>query len=305
MVRRSLWAAVGLAVTLGLGRLAWRLMAFFRSNGVLTSGDARRRYLLHVPPGLSGERAVPLVVVIHGFMQSPAHQRDMTRWDDVADVEGFITVYPMGTGLPLRWMAHEPSSASDETRAHVGFVRELVEDLCERYPVDRDRIYACGMSNGGGLTMVLAYELPEVFAAVGSVAGLYTYPLPEDEGRAVPLIAFHGELDRIVPIEGHPRRMGYPVPAVADLMEAYAARCGCSARAEARVSDAVTRVSYTGGRDGSEVVWYRIANGGHTWPGGVPLPEYITGPTSHDVDATRLMWDFFRRHARVRVGTRG
>ena len=276
------------------------LRAFFHTNGTLRTGTARRRYLLHVPEGLDPARPVPLVVVIHGFMQSPAHQAQMSRWDVLADAEGFITVYPMGTGVPLRWSAHEPAAISEDTRHHVDFIRNLVESLAETYAVDRRRIYVCGMSNGGGLAALLAGELPDVFAAVGSVAGLYTCPPGASlADRPVPLIAFHGALDRIVPLHGDVRRLRYDVPAVADWMEDYARCCGCTIRTEEQLPGAISEVRYQGGPDGVEVVWYTVADGGHTWPGGVPLPRVITGPTSRAVDATAMIWDFFRRHPRT------
>jgi polyhydroxybutyrate depolymerase len=240
-----------------------------------------------------------LVVVIHGFMQSPAHQAEMSRWDELGDAQGFITVYPMGTGVPLRWDAHEPSASSQTTRDHVAFIRRLVDTMCDQYAIDPGRIYACGMSNGGGLASALACELPDVFAAVGSVAGLYTYPVdgPVDD-RPVPLIAFHGALDRIVPLRGDVERLRYDVPAVADWMDAYARRSGCTVRSEERLSESLDRVRYSGGPGDVEVVWYTVGDGGHTWPGGVPLPEVITGPTSDAIDATRVMWEFFTCHAR-------
>jgi polyhydroxybutyrate depolymerase len=301
----------GLAAPLALGsvalgvsvlRLVLSLRAFFRVNGQLKTGKTRRRYLLHVPEGLDPSRLVPLVVVIHGFMQSPAHQAEMSRWDELADAEGFITVYPMGTGFPLRWSAHEPGASSQDTRDHVDFIRHLVDTICEAHSIDPGRIYASGMSNGGGLASVLACELPDVFAAVGSVAGLYTYP-PDGptSGRPVPLIAFHGLLDRIVPIGGGVRRLRYGVPAVADWMDAYARRCGCTVTSDERLSEALGQVRYSGGPDHVEVIWYTIHDGGHTWPGGVPLPEVITGPTSNAIDATRATWEFFTRHARADV----
>jgi polyhydroxybutyrate depolymerase len=276
------------------------LRAFFRVNGELMSGQTRRRYLLHVPEGLEPGRAVPLVVVIHGFMQTPAHQAEMSRFDELADAEGFITVYPMGTGFPLRWTAHEPVASSRATREHVEFIRNLVEMIGQTYAIDPERIYACGMSNGGGLASVLACELPDLFAAVGSVAGLYTYP-PDGSAsdRPVPLIAFHGALDQIVPIRGGVRRLRYDVPAVADWMDAYARRCGCTVRSDERLSESLERVCYSAGPDDVEVISYTVGDGGHTWPGGVPLPEVITGPTSDAIDATRVIWEFFKSHARL------
>ncbi len=287
------------AIALGLFRLVGSLRAFFRTNGQVTSGRGRRRYLLHVPEGLDPGHPVPLVVVIHGFMQSPAHQAEMSRWDELGDDEGFITVYPMGTGIPLRWAAHEPLASSQATREHVDFIRRLVDTICATYDVDPDRIYACGMSNGGGLASVLACELPDVFAAVGTVAGLYTYP-PDGptDGRPVPLIAFHGALDRIVPIRGGVQRLRHGVPSVAEWMDAYARRCGCTTRSFEQLTESLERVRYSGGRDDAEVVWYTLGDAGHTWPGGVPLPDVITGPTSNAIDATHVMWEFFMRHAR-------
>jgi polyhydroxybutyrate depolymerase len=60
-----------------------------------------------------------------------------------------------------------------------------------------------------------------------------------------------------------------------------------------------TRFATPGGPDDVEVIWYTVGDGGHTWPGGIPLPEVITGPTSDAIDATRVMWEFFTRHART------
>ena len=58
----------------------------------------------------------------------------------------------------------------------------------------------------------------------------------------------------------------------------------------------VTRREYTNCADDAAVVLYTIQGGGHTWPGGKPLPEWLVGPTSHSVDATSQMWAFFREH---------
>ena len=292
-------AVGGVVAAAALTRLATSLRAFYLVNGRLST-PGRRRYLLHVPRHLDPGRPVPLVVVIHGYMQSPAHQRQMSRWDEFADREGFVTVYPMGSGFPLRWPSHEPGSTSAQTRAQVEFIAELVDELSSAYPIDRSRVYASGMSNGGGLACVLARELPDVFAAVGTVAGLYTYPAQGPRGqRTVPLIAFHGALDRIVPIEGGVERLGHPLPAVADWMAAYAQDCGCTRATTEHLTGAVDRVTHVGDSADAEVVWYRVADGGHTWPGGVPLPEAVTGPTSQAIDATRLTWEFFQRHALV------
>jgi polyhydroxybutyrate depolymerase len=59
--------------------------------------------------------------------------------------------------------------------------------------------------------------------------------------------------------------------------------------------DVVCR-SYADCAGDANVVLYTLEGGGHTWPGGAPLPEWIIGRTCRSVDATRLMWAFFREH---------
>ena len=65
-------------------------------------------------------------------------------------------------------------------------------------------------------------------------------------------------------------------------------------------SGSVTGVRYPGATNKAEVVFYTVADGGHTWPGGKAMPAAIVGKTTPDVDATRLMWSFFTEHPRVR-----
>ncbi|MCL4219560.1 MAG: hypothetical protein KJ052_21475, partial [Candidatus Hydrogenedentes bacterium] len=59
----------------------------------------------------------------------------------------------------------------------------------------------------------------------------------------------------------------------------------------------IKRYTYTGGLNGTEVVFYKVEGGGHTWPGGEQyLAEWIIGKTSHDMDASAVIWDFFVSH---------
>ena len=66
------------------------------------------------------------------------------------------------------------------------------------------------------------------------------------------------------------------------------------------VATDVTRLEYTSCAGDAAVVLYTITGGGHTWPGGKPLPEWFVGPTSPSIDATGLMWAFFRKHQLLR-----
>jgi polyhydroxybutyrate depolymerase len=157
-----------------------------------------------------------------------------------------------------------------------------------------------GLSNGGGMTYILACELAGHVAAVGFVSGGYFEP----EGgcrpsRPMPVIAFHGNADELVPYEGG-RLFVAPLPfaPVRSWVDGWVARDGCAPGTTEAVSPHVTRQAYTRCAGGSEVVFYTIDGGGHTWPGGEDLPAFIAGHTTHEIDASRLMWAFFEKHAR-------
>ena len=202
---------------------------------------------------------------LHGFAQWPANQRDISNWDDLADEKGFIVVHPEGSGFPRRWASHSPDEP--QTDRDVTFIADLIDHLSAEPPIDPDRIHVAGISNGGGMAFVLSCELSDRVASIGTVAGLFTHPWEAcDRTRPVPLIAFHGLDDEIVPFAGGP--LDGPLGG--------------------------TRWSDCDG--GADVILHTIADGGHTWPGGDPLPEFIAGYTSPAIDATATMWEFFEDH---------
>jgi poly(3-hydroxybutyrate) depolymerase len=59
-----------------------------KDDEVITSGEARK-YLLHVPDVYDPANPTPLVISIHGFAEWPAHQMNLSRWNDLADEENF------------------------------------------------------------------------------------------------------------------------------------------------------------------------------------------------------------------------
>ena len=151
------------------------------------------------------------------------------------------------------------------------------------------------MSNGGGMSYLLACDCQSASQRWGVCSGAYLYPLEDCQPvRPVPLIAFHGTADPIVPLrEDLPGLSIFHSP-LSRLDGAYAAKNGCDSSPEALQNQgSVNGVRYGDCEADADVVFYTIKGGGHTWPGGEPLPEWLTGLTSMDIDATRLMWAVF------------
>src|SRR5207253_1880927 len=116
--------------------------------------------------------------------------------------------------------------------------------------------------------------------------------------RPVPMIAFHGTADAAAPYKGG---FSWVAPQRFQGVRAFTARwarrnrCGTNP-VDSVVAPDVTRLEYTNCADDAAVVLYTIKGGGHTWPGGQPLPEWFVGRTSNSIDASSLMWAFFRAH---------
>ncbi len=263
-----------------------------RTNGTMVSSGEKRAYLLYVPKSYDPAQPTPLVITIHGFAQWPAHQMHISRWNDLAEEYGFIVAYPSGTRFPKRWRVN----AMQDPSADIQFISDLIDRLQADYNIDATRIFANGLSNGGGMTFQLACAMADRIAATGIVAGALSTSWENCRpGRPVPLMIFHGTADPIVPYGGGSFRRVGKFPPIPEWVAALARRNGCQeAACPIPPVGAVSGVEYTG--CAADVIFYTVQGGGHTWPGGNKIPAWIAGPTNMDVDATRMFWEFFQNH---------
>jgi polyhydroxybutyrate depolymerase len=268
-----------------------------RNNGSLLSSGVRREYLLYVPRRYDRSRPAPLVISMHGAGGWPVQQMEITEWNRLADEQGCIVVYPSGLGGagPRVWSVGTGPGLMRDVR----FIADLIDKLEADYNIDRDRIYANGFSNGGGMTFVLSCTMSDRIAAVGMVGAAQTLPWSWcKERRAVPMIDFHGTADTFAFYDGGQSWVApRPFPSVTVWTTNWAHRNRCApAAVETSVAPDVTRREYVRCADDASVVLYTIRGGGHTWPGGLRLPEWFVGRTSASIDATGVMWEFFRAH---------
>jgi len=301
MVMRAVGVLLGLPLVLVLVE-AVSYEVRNRTNGSVVSSGQEREYLLHVPKSYDPAKPTPLIISLHGGAGWPAMQKETSRWNTLSESQGFIVVYPSGiSGRGPRAWHMNPSGLAKDVR----FISDLIDTLKAAYNVDSTRVYADGLSNGGGMAFVLSCTLSDRIAAVGMVASAQFLPFDWcTDRRAVPMIAFHGTADRTVPYHGG---KSWVAPVAFPGMPTWAAdwarrnRCG-SDPVESAVAADVTRLEYTNCADDTAVVLYTVKGGGHSWPGGGPLPEWLVGPTSRSIDATSLMWAFYREHRLLRGG---
>jgi len=276
----------------------------------IVSDGLQRCYLLHIPAEYEQGQSLPLIISLPGFTSNPTGQLYLTRWNEVADTEGFLVTYPQGTSFPLRWNSSTTFTDSDVDDVH--FIADLIDEVNSFVTVDPLRVYVDGMSNGGSMANRVACELAGKVAAVGVVTG----PPVEPPGgcnpeRPISLIAFYGTDDPLVAYEGgiesesfiseSINRSLHPVsfPSVKSYIEAWAERNGCTMAPELIPAHGdASGLHYTGCKDTAEIILYTIEGGGHTWPGG--RPTYV-GKTSSDINASEVMWAFFEAHPLTEV----
>ncbi|MEM9016207.1 MAG: hypothetical protein AAGC68_04275, partial [Verrucomicrobiota bacterium] len=281
--------------------------------------DSERRYRIHVPASFDSERATPVVLIFHGGGGNPDTMVHLSGMDEKSEKEGFLAVYPYGSGVdPDEGLSFNGGGccgyAMHNEIDDVAFVRQLLGELGSVATLDRGAVFATGLSNGGIISYRLAAELSDQIAAIAPVGG----PLMLDAihpSRPVAVIHFHGTGDRFAPFDGGygEGRVGRGVTdfrSVEYSIRSWVVANECDGDPEVerlpdRIADGtrVIRKTWRNGRDGSEVVLIEIEGGGHTWPGIQPTgAAAFLGVSTEDISANDLMWEFFEKHARSPEG---
>jgi polyhydroxybutyrate depolymerase len=278
-------------------------------------GDLDRRYRIYVPNKYDASSATPVVVVFHGGGGNPQGMIRLSGMNAKAEEAGFLVVYPFGTGsfsdTLLTFNGGECCGYAMQNNVDdVGFTRELLDDLAKVANVDEDRVFATGLSNGGIMSHYVASELSDRIAAIAPVGGPLMMESPHNT-RPVSVMHFHGTADAFAPFQG-----GYgkgflgrskltSFRSVDHTIQSWVKANGCKKEPEVvalpdKADDKmkVTRKTWGGGEEASEVVLIEIQGGGHTWPGQKPTVSLL-GESTMDIAANDLMWEFFQKHPRI------
>ena len=166
-------------------------------NSITVDGKTRS-YWLYVPKDCPS--GAPLVVAMHGEGGGSSDQTPY--FNEIADAEKFIVAYPQGEPVYFPSLGGTANgwNASGEVNADVAFIKALIDDVDQRYQIDRQRIYCCGFSNGGMNTYALANACSDIFAACASISGfpLNEFHLRHTGQRPVPFLHIHGKRDDVV-----------------------------------------------------------------------------------------------------------
>jgi len=255
-----------------------------------------RNYILYLPKNYTGNTNFPLVIYLHSYGATAQQEMNYTQLNQVADVSDFIVVYPSGVPNWNSDVVNIPRFPNPDVD-DVGFINALIDILSNNYNIDLERIYACGFSNGGAMAFRLAFQLSDRIAAIASVGGPLSPSVAESYKpvRPIPVLYIHGTNDLIVPINGDS-----DFPSAEQTISIWTSFNDC-VHTETTIlpdlnqtdSSTVEKIIYTDCSENCDVVYYKVINGGHTWPGG--QSGYESGTTNQDINASVEIWNFFNR----------
>ena len=215
----------------------------------ITIEGAEAPYIVTVPDSYDGTTPIPLVFAFHGATRTHTdmYNIDAARIKTTLGAAN-VMVYPKSQGGSA-W------TGPNEREINAQFFETLYEKMLADYCIDTTRVFAVGLSSGGGFTNILACRYGDILRGVGPVSGYLT---ESDCIGDVAAMVIHGERDSVVPpINGEQSR------------DHYLTRNGC---ADTFVNLEIDPcVQYEGCDDGLPVAWcqhgeptYEDTN--HGWP---------------------------------------
>ncbi|MFZ1362032.1 MAG: PHB depolymerase family esterase [Candidatus Nanopelagicales bacterium] len=268
------------------------LVAWDETKTLNVSGT-KRTFTIHLPPQYDGSTPTPLVLNFHGLGSNGGQQMLVSGLTTTADSKNFIAVAPNAVGGSWK-LPTDANGAFGEAE----YLESLTKYLNKNYCVDTQRVYSMGMSQGSAMTFILACAPNSRIAAFGGVGATF-YRSACGKSAPAPIIYFHGTADKVVPINGG-KTPNTPVGPAMEAMEGWAKHNKCQGSPNEAADKDVTTFSWSECADDANIIYHRITDGGHTWPGAdaaiAGFMELRLGKTTQTISATDAIWEFFEQH---------
>ncbi len=220
----------------------------------------------------------PLIISMHGMNQDPEYQMNTTKWNAVADTARCLVVYPYGINK-----AWDISGDSD-----VNFIKAIINNMYNKYKINKNRVYATGFSMGGMMTYHLITRMAGQIAAFAPVSGIPVDNRNPSGTRHVPLIHHHGSADDTVKFGGDPYHPAGGYRPISDYVTAWAKWNGCDmANPTVKMYGNDKSTRWVNEKEGIETV-YNICDGVGHWHSNNEWGGIYT---------TKEIWNFVRRYS--------
>jgi len=241
---------------------------------------------------------MPVVFNLHGATDNAIWQMEYSLMNDVADTAGFIVVYPQAIWPGFNTGNTDVTPPLPIDVDDVGFISALIDTVKARFDIDLSRVYCTGFSNGAFMTYNIACLLGQRFAAVAGVCGelLLSTEIKCKLAAPIPVLMINGTADGFLPPPDNPIMYNDE-----ETFNFWAQKNNCIGQADTiSLPDldpndhcAIKKISYTNCSDETSVIFYKVINGGHSWPSGTKSGTW-SGFTNRDINANVEIWNFFK-----------
>ena len=268
-----------------------------------TFDGEKRKFRIYFPENYDENSIHPVVIALHGRFGSGKQMEKSSLFNPIADENDVVMVYP--DGYKKSWNdGRNEGPASEDNIDDVGFIDALINLIIGDYGVDDSRIYVCGMSNGGFMSMRLAHELNDRIAAFGTVTGSLSSDYNVSLNQPVPVMLIAGTEDPLVPYGGgEVAESGTYSLGFENLLDHYATNNTCATlniQQLPQVNDDGVNTEkwvYSDCTNNAKCVLFKNIGAGHTWPSGESsLGENTVGKESSEIDASRELMNFFLQY---------
>jgi len=222
-----------------------------------------RMYYVSFPEG--NDEPAPLIINMHGYGSTALQQQAYSQMDYVAHSQNIAVVYPQGLNYSWNVFTYWDGNLYDD----VGFISSMIDNITENFNIDLDKIYACGMSNGGYMAYRLACDLSDKIAAFGSVTGNFMINSSQndcqDQDREIPIIHLHGTSDAVV--NYYPPSFDQSLT-VGESIDFWSNYNNLDVELIESLNSNVDIYTYSKDLSSTKFVHYKVIGGGHEWFGG-------------------------------------
>ncbi len=253
----------------------------------LQHASGNREYSIYIPVNYNSAKAVPMVLLFHGFTNNIAKMYSDAQMEAIADANNFIFVIPQGLGALAGWNIGLSFGGNADD---IGFIRSLIDKISTQYTINANRIYASGFSNGGFFSYRLACELSDKIAAIASVAGSMNPNWISGSSATckpkhpTPIMQITGTNDNVIPIAGG--NGGSPLKNVFNYWIDF--NNTSTTPVNTNINSVTKRSVYGNGDKGSVVEFIEIGGRGHEWP--------TTSSAGLRENASIRIWEFFSKY---------
>jgi polyhydroxybutyrate depolymerase len=258
----------------------------------LNHNGVDRVYFYYVPSDYSTDQSLPLLLVLHGLTQTGGGVMDITNFNEIAEQEKFIAVYP--SGLSNAWNANMNVSVS--TADDKGFLEALISYFQQNFNTNPYQQYLCGFSNGAFMSHKMACESDLCFAAIATVSGTMSDTVYANcnPSHKTSVLHIHGTADAVVPYNG-----GVATGASVEMiLEKWRNYLGC-AQGTTTIDlpntnlfdlSSAQRITYSA-CGGQALEHIKVSGGGHQWPG-ISTWNGGVGTINMDFYSPQIIWEF-------------